>query len=57
MYKWCSSNCKEHQEKTICQLFNAAWKEVMVLEEVNAWGSSIDEVADPDEDCSRVLML
>ena len=57
MYKWFSSNCKEHQEKTICQLFSAAWKEVVVLGKVNAWVGSIDEATDPIEACSSVLEL
>ena len=57
MYKLCSCNCKEHQEKTICQHFSAAWKEVVVLAKLNVWVGSIDDAADPIEACSSVLEL
>ena len=56
-YRLFSYNYKEHQEKTICLLFNAAWKEVGVLKEGEEWGNSIDEASDSDEDCSRVIEL
>ncbi len=57
MYKWCSSNCKEHQEKTICLLFNAAWKEAEVLKEAREWGGSIGEATVADNDCAGVPEL